>query len=64
MVSTPKYLLVQERLQTDLAVKIQGWRTLGLSFNRIAELLEDEARVPLTGQTIADWVRRLDGTAA
>lgn len=63
MVATPKYLLVQERLQTDLAARIQEWRILGLSYNRIAELLEVEADVPLTGQTISDWVRRLEAVA-
>lgn len=60
MVTTPKYLLVQERLKIDLAGRIQEWRTLGLSYNRIAALLEAETGVPLTGQTISDWVRLLE----
>lgn len=64
MVTTPKYLLVQERLNVDLAARIQEWRTLGLSYNRIAELLQAETRVPLTGQTISDWVRRLESAVA
>lgn len=60
MVTTPKYLLVQERLGADLATLIQQWRDLGLSYNKIAAHLEAEARVPLTGQTISDWVRQLE----
>lgn len=63
MVTTPKYLLVQERLNTDLASRIREWRSLGLSYNKIAGLLAAEARVPLTGQTISDWVARLDNVA-
>lgn len=64
MISTPKYLLVQERLGSVLEDRLQFWRAAGVSYNAIARMLQAETHVELTGQTISDWVARLAVTAA
>lgn len=65
MVATPKFLLVDERLGDSLHDRLRYWRAAGVSYNAIARMLEAETRVRLTGQTVRDWILRLDdGEAA
>lgn len=63
MVTTPKYLLVQERLNESLVERLRYWRAAGVSYNAMARMLEAETKVALTGQTISDWFARI-ATAA
>lgn len=64
MVQTPKYLLVEERLGEPLAPLLEYWRHHGVSYEAMARMLETDSRVPLTGQTIADWFMKLDSAVA
>lgn len=63
MVTTPKYLLVQERVGVSLSEKLIHWRECGVSYNSIARMLKAETGVDLTGQTINDWVRVIQSAA-
>lgn len=52
---SPKYLLAEERLGSDLGDFLNGRRKQGVTFERIARELWTETSVDVTSQTIANW---------
>lgn len=63
MVLTPKYQLIEDRLNRDLAGQLRTWGNAGVSCPAIARLLYAETRVLVVPETIRKWLRGLEDAA-
>lgn len=59
MVRTPKYELIQDRLGVPLDKQLREWRVAELSTLSIAQRLRAATGVPVTGETIRQWLMDL-----
>lgn len=64
MRTTPKYLLIQDRLGRPLDGYLRELRQARLSAPAIARLIAAQTEVTITPVTVRDWCRDLNGNAA
>lgn len=63
MVTSPKYLLIEERLGRSLHDQLVVWRASGVPYQAMARLLSAETRVSITGQAVKDWFDKIADAA-
>ncbi len=64
MRTTPKYLLIQDRIGGDLEGYLRKLKQARISAPAIARLIAAETEVEITPVTVRDWLRDLNGAVA
>lgn len=64
MLCSAKFLLIQDRLGRPLDETLRNFKAARVPAPAIARLLAQETGVKVTGQTIREWTRALNGHEA